>query len=376
VPIYVLLRMGIDHISPKHFFRPAIAVGAAITILIGYIYLRPFVAAKNTYRVYRPVEAITEFSARLPDFLFTPAENLTYGSLGKGRIARALWSNFTLVDPFEHPYEHRLFPGTVAVLFFIAVVWLFLRRKFSVGERHMVVPYGVLLALALILAFGPTIQTGTFSLPSLYQIIYALPFADTLRAPSRFVVMALFALAILAAFVWPRIQKRVRGAAGRRALLFFIIFLLCVEYRYDFGAFTDIPSDVKALYRTLDQMRDIQTIIEVPMVNGTVGSFFIGRSDIEDAIYLYYAIYHHKYLVNGYGGYIPPVFHKIGRSVDSEFPSKEKLAELKKLGVDAVVVHLDEYAYPSYGAVAVQGFQKLGIPEIARTDTIRVYRLY
>lgn len=296
------------------------------------------------YHLARGAE-IQTYAAGLTDFFLAPPENLTYGKF----------------NTMAHPYEHSLFPGITVFVFVIAGFWLFLRRKFSARDRPHVVAYMTILVLAVVCTTGPV-----------YGLLYGLPGGETLRVPTRFMVIVLFASSILAAYVWKSVGK----FRFRRLLFIFVIAALCFEYRYDFGRPMAVPQPVQQFYRTLNGRKDVHVLLELPMGNGySTQNPVLDRDFMADSKYLLFALYHNKILLNGYSGFIPPDWFLLGRTLALDFPTKEKIIQLEHIGVDTVVVHLDEYADVRIGAKVLSGLRSIGLTEIGHTKEIFAFRL-
>lgn len=370
VPVYMVLRLVMQKTGVRHFFRPAIVMAILTVVVAGFIFLKPFVAAKSFYSVRRPFFAIVPFSASIQDFLFTTGQNVTYGWVSSIRGMQRLWaSSSAVINPNDHPYEHTLFPGLTAILLLAIAIWFLIRGRYTKNEKRIIIPLMWVAGLSFLCAFGPTITLGSWEIPSLYRLVYFLPGAETLRAASRLVVISYFALAALISYGLARIKPKT-------TMFIFILLILCFEYRYDFGNFDSVPVSTRNFYARVSARDDVSVIIELPMANGEVfNNPLLDRYDSEDATYLLYALYHNKKLVNGYSGYIPMEYRTMGETLDLNFPTKEKISMLKKNHIDAVIVHLDEYKYPGLGFDVVSGLRALGLREIAHTDSIYAFRL-
>ncbi len=57
----------------------------------------------------------------------------------------------------------------------------------------------------------------------------------------------------------------------------------------------------------------------------------------------YYSITGFKPRVNGVSGFSPPPWQSLVTNLLEKFPSEESLATLKKLGVNTIIVHPEEY---------------------------------
>jgi hypothetical protein len=364
-PVYVICRMVMEKRSWKVFVHPALAAGLVTFVVVAIWYIRPFLLMQSEYHVERSVEQNIVYSAGPADYLFTTPENETYGGLASLPMFSVLRGKFAGL----HPYEHSVFPGIIACIFFVASILLIRKKQLSPAERRVMAVYLLLALLAILLTFGPYVTALGVRVPFLYALFYWLPGADTLRVPTRFVVIALFALSILVVYVW----KQVEETYGKRmwVLPIVVIVLLCFEYRYTFPAPTPVPADIQKFYSVIDSRSDIRVIVELPIGNGyKIGNILLGRDFIKDSTYLLYALYHTKTLVNGYHGFIPPDYYALGRMTGVGFPTPEKIAALKDMGVDALIVHLEQYPVPDIGENLVKNLRQLGLTEIGHTESI------
>jgi hypothetical protein len=228
--------------------------------------------------------------------------------------------------------EGQLFPGILA--FMLAAFGVLYtakksqRRKPPV-EKHVWI-YLVILVLSVLFTFGPN---GPYIL--LYKYV---PGFNGLRVASRFHIMVMFSLAVLAAFGTKALLASLRLKKRQSCLVgIFLSCLLLVEYMS-----IPIPiervrvkEDIPEVYKWLATQKDDFALIELPLpkLKERIGRIECPR--------MHYSTYHWKKLVNGYSGFFPPVYNELRRRWQN-LPLKQNIHDLKRLGVRYVVVHSDQ----------------------------------
>ena len=210
-----------------------------------------------------------------------------------------------------------LFPGFVATLFGaagLAVGW-----RTSGRFRRLALLYGTIAALALWESFGPS--------GGLYSLSYQLPAFTFLRAPSRFGVLVVFALSVLAAIALTRLLAR-SARPGLATAAFLVI--ACVEHVSSFR-FTPVPP-VQPVYRVL-AMQPKGAVLEMPPLSADKAFM---RTE-----YMLNSTTHWMPLVNAYSDHIPDDFsHNLNTL--ATFPSDAAFSVLPA-GVRYVTFQVNEY---------------------------------
>jgi hypothetical protein len=62
-----------------------------------------------------------------------------------------------------------------------------------------------------------------------------------------------------------------------------------------------------------------------------------------DPFYIYFATMHWQPMLNGYSGFIPGSYVEMARRMEKSFPDDRTVAELRRRGVRAIIVHRDLY---------------------------------
>jgi hypothetical protein len=185
--------------------------------------------------------------------------------------------------------------------------------------------YIILFALSLWVSLGP----GAGLYGALYQL---LPGFDFIRVPSRFTLLTVLALAVLAGFGLERVASRRRWLAP---LVVALTFAELAAFPLGSRPYVIEPS---AMDRWLATRSDGGAIVGLPI------------SDPRDPVaaarrhsqYMLDSIAHFRPLVNGYSGFTPPSHDALFRKLVS-FPSEDSLSSLEALGVRYAVLHRKAY---------------------------------
>ena len=230
------------------------------------------------------------------------------------------------------PVYFALAVGFLSLL--LALISYALKNADGNGEGRRLLLYLALLAWALFLSFGGIFTFAghtSASLPLPFKWLHEhVPGFSGIRVPSRYAVFVLLSMAILAGYgikvLWDELKSRnikVYLAVG-------IIFWLNLEYLSIPQQRSILPTkaDLPATYLWLKSQPGDFAVIELPFHQ------FIG----DDAVDMYFSLFHNKNLVNGYSGFIPPSLNYI-RQVFPAFPSKACLDILQTMGVKYVILH-------------------------------------
>jgi hypothetical protein len=178
----------------------------------------------------------------------------------------------------------------------LGVVPLALALLGALADRRRAALYVIVFVVFAVLALGPYLRVGGWQsadsatpIPLPYLLFRALPFMDIHRIPSRFVAVAMLALALLAAFgvAWLLQRPAVQGwpTWGRGLLLGALALLVLFEYWP--RPFTLTPAgldEIPPFYRTLRADAEPYALLELPDL---------------DARSMFYQTYHRKPIMGG-----------------------------------------------------------------------------
>jgi hypothetical protein len=263
------------------------------------------------------------------------------------------WLMSHLTDaPINERASALLFPGYVPLM--LAAVAL-LTARHSPHRPHIIL-YGTIAAIGLVLCAPPPL--------SLWPHVYSWPVFNFIRVPSRFFLLAMVGVAVLAAIGFDRL---VAALAPRRRVV--ASALLCVLLLGEFAAapLPVVPYDIAAAPadRWLASQNGSFAIAEVPA----------DTPERYQTIYMLHAMSHWQKTVHGYSGLRPALHERLYREL-RHFPDDISLASLRGLGVKYVVVHVDMYRPGEWSAVERRLEQYAGRIALEYGDaTGRVYRL-
>lgn len=282
------------------------AVGAVILAAPLLPVMRAYRDVRETHGFARSLDDVAAMSANAAAYLATPAR------LHAG-WARQVYATQTPRD--------SLFPGVLALMLAIAGL---VGTRSGLARTRMAVAVGLVLA-GLVLSFGPATPV--------YSLFYAtVPFASAVRAASRFGVLWLTGLAILAAFGTAAIGRRWPRAAVATAAVA-VLGVNAEAFRGPVPYVAAAP--ISPIYETLATL-PAGVVAEMP--------FWWRPIDVpRNANYMLGSTVHWMPLLNGYSGFTPASYR---RRADTlwYFPFRDaSFDELDRAGVRYVVLHLPEY---------------------------------
>ena len=187
--------------------------------------------------------------------------------------------------------------------------------------------------------------------------------------PSRFMLLGMLGIAVLAGFGFDRLTLRLSRV--RASAVAAIVTLLLV------GEFAAMPFEVES-YRveipSIDRWLATQpspfVVAEVPMANPAN----LGAWERRQTLFMLHATAHWQKTVHGYSGYRPPLHERLFQELTT-FPDEKSLKTLSEIGVTYVVVHSDYYAPAEWTRVesAIARFPALVLEHVEGDG--RVYRL-
>ena len=195
-------------------------------------------------------------------------------------------------------------------------------------RRNPTAFYFLLTAVCVGLSLGPPY--------GLWQFLYWLPGFNMVRGSSRFMIVGLLGIAVLAGIGFDTIIGRL-ARRWRVALATTVGVLLLAEYAAVLGV---QPSkfEVPAIDRWLDSQPKPFVVAEVPVYRlDTPGPF-----ERQETKFMAHSTAHWQKTVHGYSGW-RTLFHLQLYAEMQSFPDETSVASLSDLGVTYIVVHTDMY---------------------------------
>lgn len=292
---------------------PALAAAAGVAAVLVLPYAWPYASLSKSLGP-RPANAVTEYSATPLNYLASSSSSWLWG-----------WT----ADRWGGP-EVRLFPGLVAMV--LALIGILAR------PRKLVLLYIVVTAVAVVGSFG--LRTSMYAW--LFERVGLL---QGLRSPSRFGILAMCGIAMLAALGLSRLEASGRGR-GVRQLTLMALLLLALESAVRPSPLTaaSVVSD-SAVYKTIRSSAP-GVVLELPMprADGLPGPEYY---------YQIWSTHHWNRLVNGYSGYYPIDYLRTLASVRT-FPDDASMARLRAHNVRYIIVHRELFEANRYNELMVK----------------------
>jgi len=398
--LYFAIKKGFWRM-PGFWAKMVILLAVCSLALLPYFY--PFLRIHKKMLFFRPMWEVKFFSAELQHFLAVPAWNLAWGWLA-GNLGAQEWqlypgsvplllTVFLVINKWKGPKpeassqplpkKKKIFffwdVANIILLAFLLFVGISRGFKFTLGELSISVhklrnPFLLLILslclrialdqslrfrlkkflqatnlsqrfflfiviLAWLLSLGPIIRCfGREIISGPYGFLYEwIPGFRSLRVPSRFVVLMMFGLTALSGWGAAIFLEKFKSVKSKTLVSVILGMLILLDY-----ASFPIPlariragSEIPAIYSKVKNLPEDAVIIELPMPAHDWDEF-------QEAIYVYYSIYHWKKILNGYSGFSPPGY-RIVREAMEYFPSEQTFEMLRDLGVSHVLVHTQDF---------------------------------
>jgi hypothetical protein len=286
---------------------PGLAIGAVVAVVLSLPYLWPYVTASRAVGS-RDLTEIARYSAHPTNYLSATSLSLLWG-----------WTSDRWGDR-----ELRLFPGVVAVVL----------AMFSVSNRswRWTILYAAIAVVAVELSFG---LNGTVY-RWLSDHVGAL---RGFRSASRFAMLAMCALAMLAALGTQAIVERGFLTSRTSAIIPIVLALLLVDYANRPMPLSREDLGTSDLYKVI-RSGGPGVLMELPVATPD-------RLPGWDVIYAFWSISHWHPLVNGYSGYHPGDYLNTLMAMRT-FPDNASIARLQAHDVRYVVLHRAYYESEPY----------------------------
>jgi len=306
--LYVLWR-GRDLILNRKFLDRTILLGGSFAVLLSPFIIAAFPLFSQGSFLQQGISSVTKNSADLTTFFVPSQTSALYGLLAQA---------FSLpTSSFSSISNRYQFVGYTVLL--LAIYALFRSRKNR--WKGLGPLWGVMAASGAVLALGPYLilsgKPTSIQLP--YYFLYVNVFQDfpltvlrSIRAVSRFSILVMMALSMLAAIAVKDINEQLRRRQSQtrvgqyfgtlqvphvrvdRAKLFSILIIALVLFEYWSAPLPIRSTTIPSYYQIIAQDHNkMNVVLEVPV-------FLIGSS------YLYYQTYHQHVLVNGKLARNPP----------------------------------------------------------------------
>ena len=322
--IGVVLLTGDGYHKTMKPVRALVAGGVLALLIVGPMSVPYFSARRSVGE--RPVDEIVFYSATPVNYIAAHPRNAMYGGLT---------SKFG-------GQERELFMGFAIPLIALIGLW----PPMSAAR--------IAYAIALVVAFDLSLGFNGLLYPWFHA--YVMPYRG-LRVPARMAMLVGFSLAVLAGYGAARLMRLTRNKPLASRLLFgAMTVLMFAEYRATLQLKT-IPRTPPPIYDALSEGRR-NVLLELPLI----------RPDISiEPMFMYFSTFHWYTLVNGYSGFKPPSYDELLKAIEG-FPDGASLAELRRRGVNHVIVH---EAYFPRGAYDTMVSRLDRCPDFERVTALR-----
>jgi len=203
----------------------------------------------------------------------------------------------------------------------------------------------------------------------LWPLVYWLPGFNFIRAPSRFMLLAVLGLSVLAGVGFDRMSVRL-AASTRLVLAAIFAALIVAEFAVPLGS-TPYRAEIPAADRWLEAQPKPFVVAEVPLPPPWGASEFEKRQ----SEFMLHSTAHWQKTIHGWSGLQPPKHLTLYYQL-THFPDEDSLRSLVQFGVDYIVVHPDLYPPGEWAQVERRLADFQGRIELRHADaTGRVYAL-
>jgi hypothetical protein len=227
----------------------------------------------------------------------------------------------------KHEPDALLFPGILPIV--LAVAGFLVRSRPQSGTRRADSRWLYLAVVLVTLWFAIAPPYGV------WRWVYWLPGLNFVRVPSRFMLLGVLGLGVLAAIGFDRLTAARSAVVRMRAAG--IVGLLML------GEFAVLPLHVQpyqveppAVDRWLATQPKPFAVVEMPVPD----SFSVITQERRNTLYMLHSLGHYQPIVQGYSGIQPPGYEALHQRLIT-FPDEVSLRALLDLGVKYAVEHID-----------------------------------
>jgi hypothetical protein len=283
------------------------------------------------------------FSASLEMWFSAPANNLLYGKVFGNELPKL---GFYQVD--------ALFPGVLLIVAGLAgmALWLWaslpMQKADDTEWRWSRLRWPLLLiggiGFFFLLSLGPYPHGVSLQPDFGTRLPYAwihewVPGFQALRAPGRFAIIVFLGLAIAAAYLFKRLQRR-----AFRMVLLLLLVIEMVTIPTDTLFTPTVTADQQAVYAWLATLPPT-TFVELPVYpfgqEGQEGHWLESQ---------FQSMRHWQKTPVGYSGFFPPRFEEMLTWL-ADFPRPEVILYLQASGIEWVVLHHERLAEEKWLAI-------------------------
>jgi hypothetical protein len=343
--IYVLFSRPDLHYLILHGWKIALSVVSA-----GLISSLPYLAIRNivSFKSYK-ITTTRIWSTSLSDYFLPSRLHLIWGSWIEGTFK------------FPHWIEHTAYIGIVAgILALLAILW---RSELYKHHRRV---WLATLCFAFIMSLGtdlhlflgkPIMPENPIWLPAYY--FGQLPFLAMMRVWSRYSIVVVLFVALLAGLGAKRLETSFRLHSAWKILILGLIILDFLPGRLDYSQITHRPIDA--------------------WLAAQPGDFAVGflSTDIMSNYYVLYGSLLHEKMAPAYihPEHLPKAYQRYLRAIE-DFPQKSSISALRRMNFRYIILdpgRFDGQKRPSWQIVESELKAYPDLVQVAEVDGELIY---
>lgn len=203
--------------------------------------------------------------------------------------------------------------------------------------------FGTIGLFGLILSLGPALHFNRqtvhlpFPIPLPYALFYYLvPGFQGFRNSARWEMLFILCMSIIIAILLNKLLKN--KPIITRVLIYLVLMVgIIAEFNFPMRFYNiTLVKDFPKVYSWLNTTPAETKIIEMPIYNWNMQF----NTELQRE---YYSTIHFRKMVNGYSGFSPPPWQNLVVEISQEFPDEKAIIRLKKIGINYIIVHKNEY---------------------------------
>lgn len=239
----------------------------------------------------------------------------------------------------------ELKPGYLGLVFTLLAILTFWMRIKYFRKNVYITLFCIIASVGLLLSFGPALHLNRqtvhipFLIPLPYALLYYLvPGFKGIRDSERWEMLFILAIAVAIAIV---LQQFVKNFSKTKKVFLYILLFAGVIGEFNFPMhFKTVPqiNTFPKVYSWLATTPKDTNVIFMPIYNWD--QFPYTQQEIWRE---YYSTIEYRNMVNGYSGFSPPPWQALVKNLYTNFPDKQSILVIKKLGIKYIIVNKNQY---------------------------------